>query len=369
LRRPSSWLIALACLGAAALAGCESEVKPEGPRLSPAEAHALIDRLLPPKIPERGAWVTDIYAAFSSIGIATTPEHICEVAAVAGQESGFEPNPVIPGLPAIAMKEIDQRAEHAGVPTLMVHAALHLPSPDGRSYSERIENARTELDLDEIYEDLVNVVPLGNLFLADRNPIRTAGPMQVSVSYAENYARSHPYPYPVPHTLRREVFTLRGSVYFGTAHLLDYPAQYDQPLYRFADYNAGQYASRNAAFQNVLSLASGIPLVADGELLRLDSGGPPTSTELAARVLGKRIDLDDSDVHDDLQHGRGADFEQTELYQRVFGLAEKLEGHPLPRAQVPQIELKGPKISRHLTTAWYAGRVDWRYRSCMERAP
>lgn len=368
MRRPNFRLwIGLACL-AAALAGCESTVKPEGPQLSPAEAQALIDRLLPPKIPERGAWVADIYAAFSAIGIAATPEHVCAVAAVAGQESGFEPNPVIPGLPAIAMKEIDQRAEHAGVPALMVHAALHLPSPDGRSYSERIEAAHTELDLDEIYEDLVNVVPFGKLFLAERNPIRTAGPMQVSVSYAEAYARTHPYPYPVPRTLRREVFTLRGSVYFGTAHLLDYPAEYDQPLYRFADYNAGQFASRNAAFQGALSAASGIPLVADGELLKLENGGPPTSTELAARTLGRRIGLGEPDIHDDLQRGRGADFARTALYQRVYALAEQLAGHPLPRARLPQIELKGPKITRHLTTAWYASRVDWRYRGCMERA-
>ena len=350
------------------LAGCGGTLKPEAPALGPTESRALIGRLLPPKIPDRGGWVTDIYAAFATIGIATTPEHVCAVAAVAGQESGFEVNPVIPGLPAIAMKEIDARAEHAGVPTLLVHTALHLPSPNGRSYSERIEAARTELDLDQIYEDLVGVVPLGKLFLAERNPIRTAGPMQVSVSYAEAYAAKHTYPYPVEHTLRREVFTRRGSVYFGVAHLLDYPAAYDQPLYRFADYNAGQYASRNSAFQSALSLASGIPLVPDGELLRLDDGDRPTATELAARVLRKRIGLSESAIHGDLEHGREADFEQTSLYEKVFALAEQLAAQPQPRAQVPQIELKSPKITRHLTTAWYAARVDWRFQRCMQGA-
>jgi hypothetical protein len=358
----------LASLGLALLAGCGSAVRQEPPPLSPAEAHALIDRLLPPKVPDRNGWITDLYAAFTAIDLAVTPQHVCAVAAVAEQESGFEPNPVIPNLPAIARREIDQRAERAGVPTLMVHTALHLPSPDGRSYSERIDAARTERDLDEIYEDLVGVVPLGSLFLADRNPIRTAGPMQVSVAFAEGYAAHHPYPYPVKRTLRHEVFSRRGSVYFGTAHLLDYPAGYDRMLYRFADYNAGQYASRNAAFQKALSLASGIPLVADGELVRLDSGAPPTSTELAARVLGKRLDLSEGEIHDDLQSSRRAAFEQTALYQKVYALAEEAEGHALPRALVPQIELKGPKISRHLTTAWYASRVDWRFHNCLSRA-
>ncbi|WP_245611832.1 DUF1615 domain-containing protein [Nevskia soli] len=357
-----------ACLGLALLAGCGGPVKPEPETLSPEQARALIDRLLPARIPDRNGWVTDIHAAFTAIDITTTAEHVCAVAAVAEQESGFESNPAIPGLPAIAMKEIDQRAEHAGIPALVVHAALHLPSPSGRSYSERIEAARTERDLSDIFEDLVGVVPLGRMFLADRNPIRTAGPMQVSVSYAEAYADTHAYPYPVGRSLRREVFTRRGSVYFGVAHLLDYAAAYDQPLYRFADYNAGQYASRNAAFQHALSLASGIPLADDGELVRLGGGDPPTSTELAARVLRQRIDLSEADIHDDLQHSRRADFEQTELYEKVYALAERSQAHPLPRAQVPRIELKSPKITRHLTTAWYASRVDGRFQGCMQRA-
>jgi hypothetical protein len=295
------------------------------------------------------------------------PPQVFAVIAVAEQESGFVVNPVIPGLPEIAGKEIDRRAAHAGVPVLMVHAALHLPSPDGRSYQARIAAARTELDLSDLYEDLVNSVPLGRLFLEDRNPIRTAGPMQVSVAYAERYAAAHTYPYPVERGLRREVFSRRGSLYFGTAHLLDYPVDYDRMLYRFADYNAGQYASRNAAFQHALSLASGLALTADGALLRTDGAEGVDHTELAARALGRRLGLDDADIHHDLEQGGEAAFSGTALYRRVYTLAES-GGTPLPRAQLPQIALKSPKITRHLTTAWYAERVEGRYQRCLQQA-
>ncbi len=138
-------------------------------------------------------------------------------------------------------------------------------------------------------------------------------------------------------------------------------------LYRFADFNAGQYASRNAAFQKALTSASGVPLVADGALIAHADDQQAGATELAARVVGRRVGLDDGDVHRALERQRASDFERTALDERVFAMAERDEGRPLPRAVVPDIDLQGPKITRHLTTAWYASRVDGRYRRCLGR--
>src|SRR5262249_30707531 len=152
--------------------------------------------------------------------------------------------------------------------------------------------------------------------------------------------------------------------------LLDYAAPgYDQPLYRFADYNAGRWASRNAALQNAIGVASGVPLVPDGDLVRHGSDPRPGATETAARVLAERLSMNGREIRRDLEQGDGPALERTTLYQRVYALAERTQGRPLPRAAVPQIELHSPKITRKLTTAWFASRVDGRYQRCLESCP
>jgi Protein of unknown function (DUF1615) len=348
-------------------AGCASGPPAAAPPATrPVEVRGMIERSLPRSASDRTGWAADMYAAFTALGLETTHENVCAVVAVIEQESGFRVDPVIPGLPAIAWREIDSRAAHAGVPRVIVHTALQLKSPTGRSYSDRIDSARTEKDLSDIYEDFIGTVPLGSTLFAERNPIRTRGPMQVNIAFAEQFAAARPYPYPVKSSVADEVFTRRGSVYFGTAHLLAYPASYDDYVYRFADFNAGQYASRNAAFQRAVGGASGIPVTADGALLPHSSDPKsPGGTELAVRSLGKRLNMGDSAIHDALDKGKTAEFERTALYREVFAIADRTAGRPVPRAAIPRIQLHGPKIARSLTTEWYARRVDQRFKRCL----
>ena len=359
------WLLVLT----AGAAGCVGERRIPAPSaISGALARELIDLSLPRSIADRAGWTTDIQAGFAVVAIAPTHENICAVVAVIEQESGFRVDPMVPGLPAIAWREIDERAARVGVPRLVVHGVLQFKSPTGRSYSERIDAAKTEKQLSDIFEDFIGAVPLGRALFADHNPIRTRGPMQVHIAFAERYAAARPYPYPVKVSIADEVFSRRGGLYFGIAHLLAYPASYDRYVYRFADFNAGQYASRNAAFQEALSGASGVPLVADGALLPHDDDATtPGATELAARSLAARLNLTDSAIHKALEQSKTEDFERTTLYQRVFTLAEQSARRTLPRARLPHIELRGPKITRKLTTAWYANRVDGRFERCLMR--
>jgi len=347
-------------------AGCVRQERLPEPARRPAEVRAQIARMIPASVADRDGWATDIYAAFSSLEIATTTQNLCAAVAVTEQESTFTANPVVPGLGKISRAEIDRRAERHHIPQLLVRAALSLTSPNGKSYAERIESARTELDLSRTYEDMISEVPLGKQLFADANPVQTAGPMQVSIAFAEQHVRDHAYPYPLNGPVRHEVFTRRGGMYFGIAHLLGYPAAYDQPLYRFADFNAGRYASRNAAFQKAITAASGIPLVADGDLIRAGSD-EAGATERATDSLARRLDMSEAQIHRALEQGTTGDFERTELYRRVFALADGIEHRALARAAVPTIKLKSPKITRNLTTQWFATRVDQRYQACMKR--
>jgi hypothetical protein len=329
-----------------------------------------IVQLLPPKLPDRAGWAADIHTAFAAQDLPPSTENICAVLAVAEQESGFRADPAVPGLAQIAWREIDRRAERAGIPTFAVHAALRLTSPDGRTYAERIDAVKTERELSEIYEDFIAGVPLGTRLFARLNPVRTGGPMQVSVAFAEAHASAHPYPYPVHGSIRREVFTRRGGMYFGIAHLLGYDAPYAEPLYRFADFNAGRYSSRNAAFQSALGKLAGVPLTLDGDLLPPGSPGGSTigETGRTALALSRRLNLDPSSIRRDLELGNEPAFERTRLYERVFAQADRSEGRRVPRAVVPTITLQSPKITRTLTTEWFARRVDERYRRCLSKS-
>ncbi|MGH8180920.1 MAG: DUF1615 family protein, partial [Steroidobacteraceae bacterium] len=304
-------LLLVACTGPG------SRLAREGP---PVDVRAVIDSALPAAVSDRAGWAADIAGGFTKLGLPPTRENACAVVAVIEQESGFRVDPIVPGLGRLALRTIDTRASQAGVPLALVHAALDLKSSDGRTYRQRINAATTEKQLSDVYEDFTGRVPLGRRLFASRNPIRTRGPMQVNVAFAEQFQEIKPYPYhDSRRDLRDELFTRRASIYFGIAHLLDYQAPYDEYLYRFADYNAGQYSSRNAAFQRAAGIVAAQPLTADGALLANDPDAKGAgSTQRVLFAIAGRLRLSEADIHQALERGRTQSFEQTVLYRRVF---------------------------------------------------
>ena len=337
--------------------------KAQVPR-APASMQSRIVRLLPARTVDRNGWAQDIVTALAKQDLAVTDENVCSVLAVAEQESTFQADPVVPGLGKIAWKEINSRAAKLLIPEFMVRAALSINSPTGKSYAERIDALRTEREMSEIFEDMISMLPMGKTLFGNMNPVHTGGPMQVSIAFAE--ANTRGYPYPVKESIRHEVFTRRGGIWFGTKHIFGYEAEYPDTLYRFADFNAGWYASRNAAFQAAVSRLSGTTLALDGDLIRYDSD-LPGKTELAVYTIASRINMSQQAIHQSLKLGDTAEFGQSDLYHRVFTLADQKAGKRLPRAILPGIQLKSPKITRNLTTAWFAKRVDDREQRCVRQ--
>lgn len=349
---------------AAALLGACATQPPIRAAHTPAEVRAQLVHLLPATVRDRKGWANDIETAFSTLEIEPSAQNLCATLAVTEQESGYAVDPVVPNLGRIARAEIDRRAASHHVPAFVVRGALALDSPDGKSWNDRIAAVRSERELSLIYEEMIGRIPLGQRLFADSNPVRTGGPMQVAVAFAEAHAREHDYPYPRDGSIRHEVFTRRGGLYFGIAHLLGHPTSYERMIYRFADFNAGIHASRNAAFQNAVAIAGGTRLALDGDLV--DYGGDgPGATERAVRALG--LDLDPSAIRRALERGADDGFERSALWRDVFARAERKAGHPLPGAMLPRIALESPKITRKLTTAWFAQRVDQRYARCLAR--
>ena len=344
------------------LAGCATT--PSTPSRPASDVRSEIMLHMPDKVADREGWATDIQAAFAAQGIEPNLENVCAVLAVTEQESGYVANPAVANLPKIARGEVDRRAAELHVPKFLVDAALAMRSQDGQSYSARLKEVRTEHELSTIYEELIGSVPLGKRLFANYNPVQTGGPMQVSIPFAESKAAA--YPYPVNGTIRDEVFTRRGGLYFGIAHLLGYETPYTRKVHRFADYNAGWYASRNAAFQNAVAIASGARLALDGDVLNPGASlDEPGETERAVRMLSDELQMDERSIRKALERGDRLDFDDTALYNRIFALAEVRARKPLPRAMIPGIKLESPKITRELTTAWFATRVDDRYQRCL----
>lgn len=352
------------------LAGCANP--PPRPSRPPEEVRAQLVSLIPSRIEDRSGWASDIERAFSALELPASTENLCAVLAVIEQESTYVADPPVAGLGRIARQEIERRAARYKVPRLAVGAALKLRSPDGRSYEQRLAAVRTEQELSLLFEDLIGRVPLGQRLFGGANPVRTGGPMQVGIAFAQAHARQHGYPFGAdasPGSIRREVFTRRGGLYFGIAHLLKYPNSCERHLYRFADFNAGWYASRNAAFQAALNRVAGTDLALDGDLVpqrrARDERG---ATERAALALAGELQLDERGILAALQRGDRFEFEQTPLYRGVFALADARAGQALPRAVMPRIVLHSPKFTRRLTTEWFATRVQGRYQRCVNRA-
>jgi hypothetical protein len=372
-----------------ALGACAPRRVPQGeapgqPRLDEAQ----VARLIPSHVKEREGWARDVLEALETQRFAPVPRAVCSVLAIIEQESGFQADPAVAGLPKLVRQRLEAYADKLGpLGRGALADTLKGKAPgDTRTFEQRLQALKTEKDLDLLFRDMLahqeRAHPglyaaadlASELFrdegLEELNPVTTAGSMQVSVSWAREKAGGDVS----AEEIRDELYTRRGGVRHGTARLLGYEAAYEQPLYRFADYNAGLYASRNAALQEQVSYLTGLPLTPDGDLQLYDKQGEPRDEDskslqaiLTFRQRYVPNALSERQVRRDVRKEKEAAFEETDTYRAIKRIYEKQTGKSAPYARLPDVAIRSPKMSKERSTAWFARSVDARYQRCMAR--
>lgn len=363
-------LVCLVCLLAVS---CTRRTPP--PRLSVDEVTALF----PDKVDDRDGWARDLLAALDENQLPVDVEHACSVIAVAEQESGIVANPVVSNLPAIARKALDEKADKLGPlgPPALERLLDVKPPGAKKTFRQRIATLKTEADLDLLFRDLLDehqrrspflygAADLGaRLFdsgsLEAHNPVTTAGSMQVSVRFSEARARSLRRD---PASVRDALYTRAGGLLYGTARLWSYEAGYEQMVFRFADYNAGEFSSRNAAFQEQVSQLTKTPLALDGDLLAYSADGDLKSTTTHTMEALTRL----GGTVRDARREKSREFERTKTWLDVRAQWEAKFHRAAPYARLPDVELRSSKLSKTRSTAWFATSVQRRYDACLTRA-
>lgn len=375
-------------LVAVAVAGCAHA--PEVPPPPPPRTVSLdeVTRALPDKAKDKRGWADDILVAIRLTDKEPTAERACAVIAVIGQESGFVADPAVAELPRIVKEGLVEKLAPLGPLAEPALAAILEGKAPGASatFGQRIDELRTERDLDRLFRDITAAyraqapgtfaiasalsLLLGKGSFDDLNPVTTAGSMQVKVSFARSLGADEGLD---DDAVRELLYTRGGGVRFGTARLIGYPAAYTDLSHRFADYNAGMYASRNAALQFMVAELTGLPLVLDGDLLAWDAHGKVKSTDTrtlgALRAFGKAHGLSGFTIERDARKEKSAAFEDTATWRAVREAWQHRYGTAPPYARMPEVALASPKLKQPRTTAWFANSVLARYHTCRSRLP
>ena len=329
-----------------------------------------IKKAIPPRVNERLSWANDIYDISDQLGIPTTKENVCTIVAVVDQESNFVADPHVPGLGEKAVKEVQDRLEEkfkdklgdgigGTVAGYFQDVLKNQPSPEDNYMSKHYHVSALTGAAKLVGQDIGEKL----------NPITTLGSMQVHIGYAKDHKRQGGN----IAALRTDMYSQYGGLYYGIHRLMMYPAEYDKPIYRFADYNSGRYSSRNAAFQSMLNDLTPAELDLDGDLLLYNKDGSPRSaksqseTALIAVFAENNVIATPRQIRSDLKKEKDQDFEDTLTYKAVKKLYQEKTGKEPFYAMMPEVVISGPKLSRDYNTNWFATRVDGRYQTCMRR--
>ncbi|MFI8033377.1 DUF1615 family protein [Acinetobacter sp. ABJ_C3_5] len=353
-----------------------------------------IKKVLPPRVNNRESWSQDIFDIMQQLSIPKSKQNVCSIVAVVDQESNFVADPAVPGLGQKAVQEINTRLKEkfeaklgetigGTVAGYFEDVLKNQPSPEN-NYMSQMRRVKTERELDLLYREIFDYMSkhyhvsaltgaaklIGQDIGEKMNPITTLGSMQVHINYAKEHKRQSGN----IAELRDDLYTQYGGLYYGIHRLMEYSADYDKAIYRFADYNSGMYSSRNAAFQKMLEVIQDKDLDLDGDLLLYNKDGNPQSAlsqsekEIIAAFTSNRVLVTPRQIRADLKKEKERKFEDTQTYLAVQKLYQTKTNKEPIYAIMPEVVISGPKLSRDYNTNWFASRVNGRYEACMQRA-
>ena len=353
-----------------------------------------IKKVIPTRVNDRQSWAQDIFDIMQELKIPKTKQNVCSIVAVVDQESNFVADPTVPGLGAKAVEEINTRLKEkfeaklgetigGTVAGYFEDVLKNQPSPED-NYMSQMRRVKTERELDLLYREIFDYMSkhyhvsaltgaaklVGQDIGEKMNPITTLGSMQVHINYAKEHKRQSGN----IAELRNDLYTQYGGLYYGIHRLMEYPADYDKAIYRFADYNSGMYSSRNAAFQTMLNALTETEISLDGDLLLYSKNGDikPTQSQtekvLITVFANNNILVTPRQIRSDLKKEKEQSFENTQTYIAVQKLYQSKTNKEPIYAVMPQVVISGPKLSRDYNTNWFASRVNGRYETCMQKA-
>jgi hypothetical protein len=179
------------------------------------------------------------------------------------------------------------------------------------------------------------------------DPVRTVGPMQVNTLKAFRNAKERGEPIDSPAEMRAMLLAPDTALYRGieegVALLLKSYREYravmgpqEAVFFAGADYNAGEFSSRNSAYQEMLAAITGRRLALDGDLLLYRDGEPsevPSRTELAVRNV--LPGADPQRIRRELMQEKEREFDETATARGICEAFRKAMHKSCPAARIP----------------------------------
>lgn len=344
-------------------------------------------------------WANAILDSMTANGIPVTEDRLELALILLHRESRLQVNPEsnIKNAYARYMKALDDKVDEVAPEKGRIRDYIEgqIDSFEDQ-YGDRIKNSETEKELDDVLAELrgqiqpalstaypyIPVSQVRDLWnIIDRKlRVRTFGALQVGTDIGGHYYKARGENDITPEEVKARLFTLEGNLDVGFALFFAaydaYEGLPDRLKYTFADYNSGVYSSRNAGFQQMVSVLSGQQLALDGDCLRYDGdwvSKEVSNTERAVNGIHNLgwfwegeytmypgnglagMQVTEHFVRNDLEQEKTAYFVQDPLYLRVSDLYSEQTGNEPIRALIPKVSDPGAelKYGRGFDTQWY----------------